>query len=119
MKPHIFVAAVLYVSALASCMHHKHTTIATTTNGQYQKLEFSGLVNFSQIEEGSVSMSPHSWLKYKENGLQLNIDCNESGQLSYKLNGTDKTSRPTVEEKSVLVRAAKLVAQYSPKRSNS
>jgi hypothetical protein len=119
MKPNIFLTAIICVSALASCVHERHITIATSTNGNYREIEYAGLVKFDQKTHDVSAMSPNSWVKYKENGLQLYVKCDETDQIYYQLNGEEKTPLPTAEEKLVLQRAERLLTEHLPKAPRS
>lgn len=119
MKPNIFLTVVIYASAMASCVHERHVTIATSTNGNHREIECAGLVKFDQKTHEVSTMSPKSWVKYKENGLRLYVKCDETGQIYYQLNGEEKTPLPTAEEKSVLQRAEESLTEHLPKASRS
>jgi hypothetical protein len=77
-----------------STNHGKHGNdgnILMTGDNLYEKVEWSGVIEFNDAETGVESISPRGCLKYVKNEKKLLIESDNHGKLSYEISDRGKT----------------------------
>jgi len=115
-RTYTLITVIALTVILASCHRGFHvTTISTSTNGNYKKVEYSGWISFSDDKTAIQSMSPGAYLKFKSNDDDITAKSNSNGVITYEFSG-EKTTRLTGEARQILIRAIKMITDQQAKQ---
>jgi len=115
-KTQLLISAIALVAVFASCHRRSHiTTISTSNNNNYKKVEYAGTISFSNDKASIQSMAPRSYLKYETNNVELVAESDKKGVITYEFYGNKLTQLPD-EGKQILAEAIKLINEQQAKQ---
>src|SRR5580693_5581790 len=119
----------MLVTALAACMsltgraqenhssysvssNNGHTSVSITDENLDFKVSYSGEIAFTDDEKSFQSFPSDGFLRYQKNGTTLIVTQDASGKIAYEINGGEKKTVLSEEEKSVVASAIRIMIEY-------
>jgi len=111
-KINLLIVAVALIALATSCRRHGHRTIIATNDGHSKvRLEYSGRMILDSTGTVLENLSPGGYIKYEDNGGEIEVTGKPGGSLWYELPDGTKSSTITAEGKMMLLRAIKMIRQ--------
>lgn len=105
-KIQTLLLAISLLVLASACRHRGHTIIRSSDGSNVKEVEYGGRMVFNS--DNSISgMSPRSFLKYKHNNEELEVNCDKNGLVTYALNDSAATKTLDEDGKQLLTEAIK------------
>src|SRR5579871_1513000 len=89
-----------------------HSSVSVNDDDLNIKLSYSGEISFTSDEKSFQSFPSDGFLRYQKNGTTLIVTLDASGRIAYEINGGDKKTTLTEEEKAILASAIRVMIDY-------
>jgi hypothetical protein len=120
---------IMLVSAIAVCMtlagyaqenhnsvsvsnNNGHTSVTISDDNLDLKVSYTGEIAFSADEKSFQTFPNDGFLRYQKNGTTLIVTQDASGKIAYEINGGDKKTVLSEDEKAVVASAIRLMIEY-------
>ena len=85
-NPFVTVFLLILLTSAACHYHRYRTKTVKVENGHHSlKIEYCGDVYFNETETAIEEMAPDGYIKYKKDDNRFLVECNKSGEISYRL----------------------------------
>ncbi|MBK0378645.1 hypothetical protein [Mucilaginibacter segetis] len=119
-KIHLAACALLVSIMATSCHYRGHSTTIVTDDGNHrQRIEYSGYVVFDKENKLIDSMSPDGYLKFEQDGLEIEAEADSKGNITYEFDDGGKTKILSEEGKRFLAIAVNETAKAKAKLNSA
>ena len=107
-------ALVLLLITISACHHGYRTRTVRVSDGNASlKIEYCGDVDFNEDETGIISIEPEGYVKYRNNNKRFIAECDEDGDISYKIyDGSRRLDYNDEAAKDIIASAVKEIAEH-------
>lgn len=85
----------------------RHVVITSGNNYNLTKIEYYGRTVFNQEGTAILHISPNGSVEYRHNGRHLLAEGDDSGHITYRINGGARQNQLSTQEKVFLADAVK------------
>jgi hypothetical protein len=104
----IIVAALAMIALAPACqMNQRHVVIAEDTDNKYLKIEYAGRAFFNYDSTAIAKITPNGFVKYKRDNEAFVAESDNSGKITYQMNGGAKQTQLNANDKIFLAQAVK------------
>src|SRR5580700_4819667 len=89
-----------------------HSSVSITDENLDFKLTYTGDISFTDDEQAFKAFPGDGFLRYQRNGTTLIVTVDASGKIAYEINGGDKKTVLSEEDKAVVATAIRLMIEY-------
>ncbi|HLK27866.1 MAG TPA: hypothetical protein VKT28_04750 [Puia sp.] len=120
----ILIAVISFCIVSAGYSQEHHASYSVSTNNGHSsisitddKLNFSfsystGDISFTDDEKGFKSFPNDGFLRYQKDGKRLIVTTDASGKIAYEINGGDKKTTLSEDEKELVANVIKVMIDY-------
>jgi hypothetical protein len=101
------VAIGLLALAFGCRMNQRHTVIAENNGHENTRIEYGGRTYFNYDSTAIAKITPNGFVKYKKNDQVLIAESDNSGRITYRINGGEKQTQINADDKVFLAQAVK------------
>jgi len=89
-----------------------HSSISITDDNLNVKLSYTGEISFTDDEKGFKNFPNDGFLRYQKNGTTLIVTVDASGKVAYEINGGDKKTTHSADEKNIVADVIRGMIDY-------
>lgn len=101
------VAIGLLVLAFGCRMNQRHTVIAENNGHENTRIEYGGRTYFNYDSTTIAKITPYGFVKYKKDDQSFVAESDNSGKITYRINGGKIQTKLNAEDKVFLAKAVK------------